>query len=429
MLLGGFQYKKGETQDLEEERSELDPWSLYIYAMKAPMTRDRYKTRLAKFLGFIEIDDGNISLEDKARMFAKKSKCDFNWAFANLLKFIQYQKDRVDKKEITGATVRNYVKSIKLFCEMADIPIPWKKITRGLPKGKKYADDRIPTIEEIKKVVEYPDRRIKSLVYTMGSSGIRIGAWDYLQWAHIRPIKVDDEIVAAKLIVYAGEDEEYFTFISREAWLALNDWIDYRRSSGESINENSWVMRDLWDTRVAQGRGLVTKPKKLTSLGIKRLMERAIWAQGLRKKLEPGKKRHPYQANHSLRKWFKTRCEIAGMKPINIEKLMNHSTGISDSYYRATEHDLLEDYLKAAEMLSVNDDKFSLQKQVSELTEKSKQENYIIRGKLSEKEQEIQLLNQRDSMNADAIATLSDQLAKVMQEIEMMKKHQSQITI
>jgi hypothetical protein len=206
VLLGGFQHKKGKTQDLEEERSELDPWTLYIYAMKAPMTRDRYKTRLAKFLDFIEIEteEDSKSLEDKARMFAKKSKHDFNWAFANLLKFIQYQKDRVDKKEITGATVRNYVKSIKLFCEMADIPIPWKKITRGLPKGKKYADDRIPTIEEIKKVVEYPDRRIKALVYTMESSGIRIGAWDYLQWGHIRPIKKDEEIVAAKLIVYAG---------------------------------------------------------------------------------------------------------------------------------------------------------------------------------------------------------------------------------
>ncbi len=37
VLLGGFQHKEGETQDLEEERSELDPWSLYIYAMKAPM--------------------------------------------------------------------------------------------------------------------------------------------------------------------------------------------------------------------------------------------------------------------------------------------------------------------------------------------------------------------------------------------------------
>lgn len=109
--------------------------------------------------------------------------------------------------------------------------------------------------------------------------------------------------------------------------------MKYRESSGKLINDNSWLMRDLWDTRVAQGRGLVTRPKKLAALGIKRLLERAIWAQGLRKKLEPGKKRHPYQACHSLRKWFKTRCEMSGMKPINVEILMNHSCGISDNYY------------------------------------------------------------------------------------------------
>jgi hypothetical protein len=30
---------------------------------------------------------------------------------------------------------------------MADMPITWKKITRGLPIGKNYADDRLPTIE------------------------------------------------------------------------------------------------------------------------------------------------------------------------------------------------------------------------------------------------------------------------------------------
>jgi hypothetical protein len=29
------------------------------------------------------------------------------------------------------------------------------------------------------------------------------------------------------------------------------------------------------------------------------------------------------------------------MKPINIEKFLSHSTGISDSYYRPTENDLL----------------------------------------------------------------------------------------
>ena len=146
--------------------------------------------------------------------------------------------------------------------------------------------------------------------------------------------------------------------------------MNYRETYGEIINDGSWVMRDLWDTRVAQGRGFVTKPKKLTSLGIKRLMERAIWAQGLRKKLEPGKKRHPYQANHSLRKWFKTRCEISGMKPINIEKLMNHSVGISDSYYRATENEILEDYLKAIDFLTINEENMLRKKIIYDLVER-----------------------------------------------------------
>ena len=45
-----------------------------------------------------------------------------------------------------------------------------------------------------------------------------------------------------------------------------------------------------------------------------------------------------------------------------------------------------------------------------------------IEAKLSEKEKEIQLLRQRDSINTDAIAALSDQLAKVMQEIEVLKR-------
>jgi integrase len=201
---------------------------------------------------------------------------------------MQFHLDRVNRKEITGATVRNYVKSIKLFCEMADIPIAWNKITRGLPRGKNYADDRISTIDEIRKLLEYPDRRIKSIVYTMTSSGIRLGAWDYFRWGHIRPITKDGEVIAARIIVYSGEDEEYFSFITAEAYQALQSWIKYREDSGELIDENSWLMRDLWDTSTPQVRGFATRPKKLAASGIKRLIERAIWAQSLRKKLEDG---------------------------------------------------------------------------------------------------------------------------------------------
>jgi hypothetical protein len=62
----------------------------------------------------------------------KKEKKDTNWALSSILKFIYFQRERVERKEISGGTVINYTKSIKLFCEISDIPIPWKKITRHL---------------------------------------------------------------------------------------------------------------------------------------------------------------------------------------------------------------------------------------------------------------------------------------------------------
>jgi hypothetical protein len=110
------------------------------------------------------------------------------------------------------------------------------------------------------------------------------------------------------------------------------------------------------------------------------------------------------------------------MKPINVETLLSHSIGVSDSYYRPTEGELFEDYLKAVEMLTVYNDKLILYKQMTVLTDKSRNENYVITGRLLEKEQQIESLRQRDLINTDAIASLSDQLAKIIQEIELIKK-------
>jgi len=267
-------------------------------------------------------------------------------------------KTRVERKEITAATLLNSVKVIKLFCEMNDVLLPWKRITRGLPKARRYADDRAPTLEEIQKIVEYPDKRIKAIVSTMVSSGMRLGAWNYLKWKHITPIKREGKIVAGKIVVYQGDPEQYYSFITPEAFFELEKWIAFRKESGENITDESWLMRNLWDRNKGSRRklGTVTKPKKLQSLGVKRIMETALWTQGLRRKLDPGMKRHEFQADHGLRKFFKTRCELSGMMPINIEILMGHSVGISDSYYRATESEVLEDYLKAIDLLTINEE-------------------------------------------------------------------------
>jgi hypothetical protein len=41
-----------------------------------------------------------------------------------------------------------------------------------------YADYRAPTIVETCKLAEYPDRRIKAIIYSTASGGFRVGAWD-----------------------------------------------------------------------------------------------------------------------------------------------------------------------------------------------------------------------------------------------------------
>jgi hypothetical protein len=58
----------------------------------------------------------------------------------------------VESKKITGGTLRNSVKTLKTFCEVTDIMIPWKKITRGLPRVKRYADDRAQQYKRLRKL-------------------------------------------------------------------------------------------------------------------------------------------------------------------------------------------------------------------------------------------------------------------------------------
>ncbi len=179
---------------------------MFKYSIRCELTR-KYYERLRRFFDFIEFFNDK-DIEERCNSFAEKGRNITNWALNHILSFMQYQKERVEKNEIAAATLGIFVKSIKLFCEMSDISIPWKKITRGLPRPRLAANDRAPSIEEIRKLVQYPDRRIKPIVCTMISSGIRIGAWDLLRWKHVVPILSDDgKIIAAKIVVYAGDVE------------------------------------------------------------------------------------------------------------------------------------------------------------------------------------------------------------------------------
>jgi hypothetical protein len=84
------------------------------------------------------------------------------------------------------------------------------------------SNDRAPTIEVTHKIVEYPDRRIKPVVYIMVYSGIRLGT--RLKRKNVIPITdYKGKIIAAKLDVYIGDIEGFCSFMNREGYPALRE--------------------------------------------------------------------------------------------------------------------------------------------------------------------------------------------------------------
>jgi hypothetical protein len=271
-------------------------------------TKIHYKKRMKYFFDYLGLQGGGTAadLEEQALAFITKANADPNYVEESIIGYFDHLKQRVKNHELAAATLKPMYQPIKFFCEMhrLDKSVGWKIISRGFPKGRIAANDRVPTVEEIRKLVEYPDHRIKPIVYTMISSGIRLGAWDYLRWKHVTPIRDENsgKLLAAKLLVYAGEPEEYYTFVTAQAFNALKKYMDFRAAYGEEITPESPLIRNIWrmvdvvvkrqqmttmatpkTTAVKGGRmGLVTVPKAISSEAIKRILIRAQVEQGIR---------------------------------------------------------------------------------------------------------------------------------------------------
>ena len=118
--------------------------------------------------------------------------------------------------------------------------------------GRRLSDELIQIL------MKYPDRRIKPIVLVMMlvrdpwlEPGITLDGNTLFQYEQ------DGIIVGQKIIVYAGEPESYYSFITREAYDACLAWMNFRKSYNEEITGDSYVMRDMWQTTTkTKSRGI-----------------------------------------------------------------------------------------------------------------------------------------------------------------------------
>ena len=122
--------------------------------------------------------------------------------------------------------------------------------------------------------------------------------------------------------------------------------------------------------------------------------------------------RKPMMRCHSFRKMFNGACIENNVNHYVKEMLMGHkkNLGLDVNYFRPQQNQLLQEYLKVIDSLTINDEN-RLSKQVQELVEKDDYNKYIIDKKMQEKDEQINVLS-----------TQLKDIAKQIQEINQRTK-------
>ena len=67
----------------------IDPYTMFLHAMKSPVTKAKYSRHLEVFFDFLKIS--GESIEEQCLTFANNGKNNVNWVFTNILKFVLFQ--------------------------------------------------------------------------------------------------------------------------------------------------------------------------------------------------------------------------------------------------------------------------------------------------------------------------------------------------
>ena len=319
------------------EESEDSIRKLMDIGKLAPQTKANYILRIRAYLRRVKMNPDQFIREVKRRP---------KWFEEDFIKFIGEV-----KKSSATSTVAFWRDSLKRFLEINRVKgVDWEYINQFLPKVVKSGQDRAPTIEELRKVVSVADLRTKCLILFLSSSGARIGSIDYLRWRDLTEVESDAGKLA-KVVIYRGEPEEYTSYATPECYEHLLSYRGMRENVGEKVGAQSPVFVQEFNKRDFQ-QGKV-KPVGVRTL--KNQLGELLNQMGMRAKIvDKGNYRsYEFKQAHSFRKWFKTRMEMSGVKPIVTELLMGHDIGVSGSYMKPTDEELLDEYTKAIPNLTI----------------------------------------------------------------------------
>ena len=264
--------------------------------------------------------------------------------------------------------MRGFYYAIKYFYDSNEVDLgalKWKWLKKFMGEATPINNDRAYTKEEINKLLGFCDIKLKAVVLLLASTGMRIGALSTMLKSHLIE-KGDCYLIK----VYNGikGKGQYSTYCTPEARKAVEDYFQLREQYGEKLTPNSPLFRDDFNTGFKTPGSARNDVKPLSYDALRMDIYQHLIKSGLRQVDHTTiNSRKEVMMSHGFRKFYKTHAEQV-MKPINVEITMGHNIGLSSCYYKPTEKEVMEDYLKAIPYLTINPNQ-ELLKQVKELKE------------------------------------------------------------
>jgi len=250
--------------------------------------------------------------------------------------------------------INNRLAAITSFLSLNDISINRKKLSKFLGEQKKTVKDQAYTHVDLTKMFQHATFRTRLLIAIYSSTGIRQGAVVDLKLKHLQKIEKDN---LYKFTIYENTKEEYITFCTPECASMIDEYIKQRKTAGENITQETYLIRNDFNFVFAKN---ARKPKKTSISALKVVIHALLYKSELRQvshSTENNKyKRHEKSMFHPFRKYFNTCLVNADVNVTIKEMLMGHSVGLDDAYFRPTEQQLLSEYSKAINELTINEE-------------------------------------------------------------------------
>ena len=324
-------------------------------ALKSKETKSTYAFRLKQYLSYL-----NMHTPDELLLM------DDATAQKKIIGYILYLKN---EKGLSYSSLEGVCAPLKKFYAMNDVMLNWDKIHAYLGEHEKTVEDRPYSHEQIKRLLKFSNDRIMVMILLLASSGMRRGALSGLRRKHLKYI---EKYGLYQITTYPKAKEKYITFCTPECATAINNYFDYRRRCGETINDESPVIRDAFNRH---NLDKVRNPQPVSNDGLKFMLEGIVKNSGLERKHENvnGKvsQRTEIMAAHGLRKFFDTNLSRARLQRNKLEALMGHKS-LQQLYDKPDNEELLEEYLKAVDLLTINEEN-RLKAKVATLQDKDKE--------------------------------------------------------